>query len=298
MRLVDFIRELESKSKKSKKFRQKMLNNANKIELYENYINKHLYTDSFSDVVLENYLHFLKTLKPYRSSTIRSFGYKLKEYVKRASIVGYKIDSSCFDVEMPGDDYEGIALSTQEVYELFRLKNLTDAQNKVREWFVFNCCCGLRYSDLRVVSGMKLSKDYIKVTTTKTKTPVIVPLHCLIVELLKRNNNKMPDFSTIQNYNKIIKNVCKIAKINKKVLIERFAGLKFERKFYEKYELVSSHTARRTFATNAYLAGIPVARIMLLTGHKTEKAFFSYIKIDKKENAKILSKHSFFSRIK
>lgn len=57
---------------------------------------------------------------------------------------------------------------------------------------------------------------------------------------------------------------------------------------------VSSHTARRTFATNAYLAGILPARIMLITGHKTEQAFFRYIRIDKVRNAQELAQMDFF----
>jgi integrase len=78
------------------------------------------------------------------------------------------------------------------------------------------------------------------------------------------------------------------------VLYERTDGTKVVRKRMKKYALVSSHTARRSGATNMYLAGIPVARIMLLTGHKTEQAFFKYIPIGKQENAKTLLEHNFF----
>lgn len=63
----------------------------------------------------------------------------------------------------------------------------------------------------------------------------------------------------------------------------------------EKWQVISSHTARRSFATNAYLAGIPVFRIMLITGHKTEESFFRYIRIGKAENARELAQHPFFA---
>ena len=58
--------------------------------------------------------------------------------------------------------------------------------------------------------------------------------------------------------------------------------------------LVISHTARRSGATNMYLAGIPTFRIMLLTGHTTEESFFKYIRIGKEENANVLSEYPFF----
>lgn len=48
-----------------------------------------------------------------------------------------------------------------------------------------------------------------------------------------------------------------------------------------KYELVTSHTARRSFATNLYRRGIPSTQLMLLTGHKTEDAFLRYIRVSK-----------------
>lgn len=64
-----------------------------------------------------------------------------------------------------------------------------------------------------------------------------------------------------------------------------------------KYKLVSSHTARRSFATNAYLAGVPTISIMKITGHKTESAFMKYIKISGKENAVKLKGHKFFTQM-
>ena len=53
-----------------------------------------------------------------------------------------------------------------------------------------------------------------------------------------------------------------------------------------KYEFISSHTARRSFATNEYMAkGLNVRDIMAITGHKTEKSFYKYIRQTPKENA-------------
>ena len=56
---------------------------------------------------------------------------------------------------------------------------------------------------------------------------------------------------------------------------------------YPKYELVSSHVCRRSFATNLY-GKIDTLTIMKITGHKTEKQFLEYIKITPKEYAEKL----------
>ena len=58
-----------------------------------------------------------------------------------------------------------------------------------------------------------------------------------------------------------------------------------------KWEMVSSHTARRSFATNEYLNGTSTLTIMAVTGHRTEKAFLKYIKVSKKEEAERMKQH-------
>ena len=63
---------------------------------------------------------------------------------------------------------------------------------------------------------------------------------------------------------------------------------------YKKYELITVHTARRSFATNAYLNDVPTISIMKITGHRTEKAFLKYIKISQEDNAIKLMNHPFF----
>jgi hypothetical protein len=57
-----------------------------------------------------------------------------------------------------------------------------------------------------------------------------------------------------------------------------------------KWEMVMTHTARRSFCTNMYLKGIPVPTIMAISGHKTEKNFYKYIKADGMEHAKMMKR--------
>ena len=61
-----------------------------------------------------------------------------------------------------------------------------------------------------------------------------------------------------------------------------------------KYKFVSSHTARRSFCTNAFKAGMPIQDIMAISGHKSERVFLNYVKVQKVENAKRIAKHEFF----
>ena len=48
--------------------------------------------------------------------------------------------------------------------------------------------------------------------------------------------------------------------------------------FCSKYELVTCHTARRSFATNGYLSDVPIRDLMQITGHTSMTALESYLR--------------------
>jgi hypothetical protein len=100
-----------------------------------------------------------------------------------------------------------------------------------------------------------------------------------------------------QNFNVFIKEVCRLAGINVSTFVIRTVGGKKKRTTQPKYKFVSSHTARRHFATNAYKTGVPSLAIMSMTGHKTEMEFLKFIKVSKEEHAKLLSQHGFFGNV-
>ena len=75
------------------------------------------------------------------------------------------------------------------------------------------------------------------------------------------------------------------AGINEPVTIERSKGVFIVGQVIEKHNLVTSHTARRSAATNMFLGGIPPISIMQITGHKTESSFMKYLKMSAKDNA-------------
>jgi len=74
-------------------------------------------------------------------------------------------------------------------------------------------------------------------------------------------------------------------------VIKKTVGGKSVTEKKPRYELCSSQTARRTFATINYKREIPVYSIMAVTGHKTEKAFLKYIKTTAEEHATIMAEH-------
>ena len=93
----------------------------------------------------------------------------------------------------------------------------------------------------------------------------------------------MPRVISNQRFNEYLKEVAKKAELKEKVHISITRGGITASTAYKKYKLVTTHTGRRSFATNNYNMGVPSLTIMAITGHKTEAAFLKYIKVTPKE---------------
>ena len=86
-----------------------------------------------------------------------------------------------------------------------------------------------------------------------------------------------------------------MADINDIVELEETKGGTIKMQRYEKWQLIHSHTARRTGATLMYLAGMDVYDIMKITGHSTPVMLKKYIKADQLEVVdKIIDKYNYF----
>lgn len=125
----------------------------------------------------------------------------------------------------------------------------------------------------------------------KTGGHVAIPLHPVFLKIWEKYDGQLPNNISNQKFNDYIKEVCQIAEINATVFKSITRGGRKETTSYEKWQIVSSHTARRSFATNLYLSGFPAISIMKITGHKTESAFLKYIKVTSEEHAKMLMEH-------
>lgn len=105
----------------------------------------------------------------------------------------------------------------------------------------------------------------------------------------------LPRIFSNQKFNDYLKIIAEKAGLNDKVTITHSNGGIHTPYKYPKYQLVSTHTARRSFATNMMLEGVPIAQIMLITGHKTQDSFFKYIKIRPNQNAERLKETAYFN---
>jgi len=134
----------------------------------------------------------------------------------------------------------------------------------------------------------------LNVVAGKTNTRIKIPLKPLVYEILKKHGFSFGKISN-QKANDYIKSVCQRAGLKKMVTLRSYPGGKVVKNTEPKWKLVSFHTARRSFATNAYQAGIPMLNIMKITGHKKPSTFMEYIKFDEEENANLLLRSPLFN---
>jgi len=109
-------------------------------------------------------------------------------------------------------------------------------------------------------------------------------------------NGHLPPFQNDQLMNRNLKVLGERAGLVESVEIERTEGGERRRELRPKHELIQTHTARRSFCTNAYLQGLDTLDIMAISGHKTETSFLKYIKVTREQRAKRIAQHPFFRR--
>ena len=183
------------------------------------------------------------------------------------------------------EEVDHIYLKSDEILAISKLDCSSDSElEKVKDFFIIGCYTGLRFSDISRIKPQYIHDGLLQIRQKKTSGKVIVPLRPLAKAILKKYGYSSPNVTSFV-FNKRIKDLGELANINTPVELQHKRGSIKESKTYKKYELISSHTCRRSFCTNAYLDGIDVQLIMKISGHKTEKAFRRYLKLSSLEAA-------------
>ena len=263
----------------------------------EEYSLRKNYRIDFDTVTLDffySYVSYLKNTVKLAPNTISKDITILKVFMSEAIDLGWTTNMQFrhkkFSVQEQETD--AVYLKESEIIALYKFDfSKSPKLQAVRDLFVVGCFTGLRYSDYSAIKPENIIEEdgttYIKMNTQKTGELVIIPVNPIVLEIFKKyetNNNRLPRTISNQKFNDYIKLVCKEAGLEE-------TGRLSDAPEKELYNCISSHTARRSFATNLYLEGFPTIDLMKITGHKTEKAFLKYIRVSKLDTAKRLSEH-------
>ncbi|GAC1661055.1 MAG: hypothetical protein NVS9B7_28950 [Flavisolibacter sp.] len=214
-----------------------------------------------------------RVIKGLRINTVGKTIKQLKTFIKdraQKKIIPY-IDLSFF--KSMEEDVDGVFLSWRELSKIYRLDmDKQPCLTKYRDLFLIGCLTGLRFSDFSTLNRNHLKDGMLHVRQYKTGDPVVIPLREDARQILvNKYQMRLPRISLV-TFNFYIKEVLKFASIDEPVKISYKRGSKLIEETRPKYAWISSHTARRSFCTNEYLAGTPHDLIMAVSGHKTEKA--------------------------
>jgi len=273
----------------------------NKIINFENHYNVKLKISEIDLNFHTNFIDYLEEREKLNNNTIGGYIDVIKMICNNAKNKGLKISNEINTNEFytPKNKTKDIYLKEEEINTIFKHKFDTDYLDNARDWFIIGLRTGLRISDFLQLKKENIENGFIFKTTLKTDFPVIIPIHKQVKSILEKRNGEFPREISDQKFNDYIKIVAEKAGITEKVegarideveIIENGKKQIIHRKKqgkYPKFELISSHICRRSFATNLY-GKLDTLTIMKITGHSTEKQFLSYIKITPREYAEKL----------
>ena len=237
----------------------------------------------------------------YSANTIATQFSIIKVWLKEAELNNIEIDKCYHSYTTKCQDVDNIYLTEDEINRIYAIDfndetvratlrpNPRDRIEMTRDLFVVACWTGLRLSDWGNLCNVEVRGDNLVVHTHKTNTTVLIPMHPVVKEIYAKYGNSFP-----KNVDKTrslvhIRKCAEMAGINERTTLSRVKGGESIIIEGAKYQFVMNHSARRSFATNMYLKGVPSISIMAITGHTSEENFLKYIKVSKEEHARIVA---------
>jgi integrase len=243
---------------------------------------------------MRGFAKYLTTTKGYAPNTVRSLLKTMRMVVNMAREDGHEVNPAFYSkkFKLPKEDTPTIYLGIDELTDLWHMDLAANPRlDRVRDLFLLQCWVGLRFSDLLRLSNKNVDGGFIEIRQQKTTQDVTIPLHPIAAAVLAKYGGYPPTMSN-QKFNEYVKElVAMVPALQVEKAITRTKGGITSTKNIPKWKLVASHTARRSFATNFYLAGdVHIRTIMAITGHKSEAAFLRYLRLDNEQHAKIMAK--------
>lgn len=296
--------EIKSRSHPNIKKNYSML--INKLKSIEELFECTIEPAMISSVFWNHFIPFLAK-QGLKYSTINHIKTNLLTVLNWSSKYGVKLNPSYSEVDIPNYAPSNISLTPDEISHIyhfkigtaesynFRLKrvarfrkNKIATLEKVRDMFVLGCNLGQRYSDLVRISTENFKNGQFSIVQQKTGNKCFVPINTLSIDskitfsILEKYNYHAPYTGDINNYNSYLHEL--LYHIGEDFLEEVHIDNKINgvitRETKRRYQLISSHSARRSFATINTLRNIPRSKILRATGHSSEKAFVRYICYD------------------
>lgn len=254
--------------------------------------------ETFDEKGLMAYISFLRTRLEMRNTTIDKQITYLKWFLRWATEKGYN-KQTAFRTFKPklkgiGTEKQVVFLTWDELMTVYNFPLKKAYLDRVRDVFCFCCFTSLRFSDVYNLKRGDIRNGKIYVTTVKTDDTITIELNDYSRAILEKyedvafeGNKALPVISN-QKMNEFLKELGEVCGINTPIRVTYYKGNQRVDEYYPKYELIGTHTARRTFICNALMLGIPAQVVMKWTGHSDYKSMKPYIDVADKAKAEAM----------
>ena len=246
------------------------------LDFYESFINYLSY-----DYIQKRRKEVIRGLKVNTiGKTIKQLRIFLKNRMRKKIISPIDLE----EFKVPEEDVDAIYLTWLEISKIYNL-DLTRFPHLIeyRNLFVLACLTGLRFSDFSTLQISDVRNGMLYKKQGKSDGWVVIPLRQEALSLFNNEFREQIPLLTNVEFNRHIKTLGRLGGINELITFSYKKGNKDVVVTKPKYDWITSHTCRRSFCTNEFLAGTPVELIMKISGHKSVKDFYKYIRITPEE---------------
>lgn len=264
-------------------------------EFYNFIINEYKYIDNPAMKDFYNSLESRQWHNIRHLNTANGRLKKLRTFFLWAIKKGYTTKTPFLTFKIPTDRYATpIFLLPEELKKIYSLKLYNNQYlNKIKDIFIFQCMVGCRRKDLWNLTNDNVQNGFLVYIPLKTlnnmQKPLKIPLNSIATQIInnyKNNPKLLPTESNIESYNKAITKLCYMAELNRKVTIINNKGLP---EIKPLKDVVTSHTARKTFISILINNGVTPQVISSMTGHTpNSNAFSRYFAIEDNIKTKVV----------
>ncbi|MFV0305956.1 MAG: site-specific integrase [Moheibacter sp.] len=262
---------------------------------FEGYVLHRYRMDEFNEKFVQCFLLFGKREK-YSPATLHRSLHFFKTVLRYFGQRGVKVAPLDIPIPKPYKQKRPIVLNEKELEKLQGHVFEEEELEIAKDWLLISCYTGQRISDFMNFDRSNLSHikgmTCIEFVQKKTKRQVVLPLHPVVLDILKKRDGTFPPPLAFNYYNRLIKQVAMRTKLNDRVISSKRKKYRSTEGNFKKWEVLTSHVGRRSFATNFY-GKIPTSLLITATGHSSEAMFQQYVNYYDTHKVELLGKYFF-----
>lgn len=253
------------------------------MQTYEKKIKKKIHFQDITKSFVDRFTNWLVNEKNYSTNYAGKILDNLKTVCLDAEKIDIKVNSYTKQIEGFREQNEDRYIQTLSFEELEQIRTAelkSKAQENARNWLLLGCEIGQRASDLLKLTpdNLRYKSKRIYIDIEQQKTGKAITIGVIAPHVIEIVENNFPYPISQQKLNKHIKDVCRLAELTDEVKGKKYDKESSRKKlgYYPKCDLITSHSFRRSFATN-YYKKIPTPVLIGITGHSKESMFLEYI---------------------